>query len=226
MDGGGVVVDGDFKRNLTFALLILVVLISLIIIVAPVSATTASPPDNYVSVPQGGLFLLRGSITFDQAAIGSFSWGPVGWYHYGDPTENFSLENTPSVYWSDGTQVENVSISEEETANSHFITIADNGSGIERNGTFTIDIWLRAASGDGTPHKLENQWISFAMDMIFLFEPGPMGVSAGPIYVDVTGPPHLKILLVIVVAVIATCIGAAALHARRRSRRSILSCLI
>jgi len=219
-------VDKYFKHGLISVSLILVMLISLIIIAAPVFATTATPPDNYVSVPQGGVFLLRGSITFDKAAIGSFSWGPVGWYHNGHANENFCLENTPSVYWSDGTPVENVSISEEETASAHSITIADNGDGIARNGTFYVDIWLRAASGDGTPHKLENQWIYFAMDMIFLFEPGPMGVSAGPIYVDVTGPPHLKILLVIVVAVIATCIGAAALHARRRSKRSKLSCLI
>jgi len=224
-------VDKYFKHGLISVSLILVVLIPLVIIAAPVFATSATPPDNYVLVQQGGVFLLRGSVTFDQAAIGSFSWGPVGWYHYGDPTDNFSLENTPSVYWSDGTPVENVSISEEETASAHSITIADNGSGIERNGTFYIDVWLRAASGDGTLHKAKNQWITFAMDMIFLFEPGPMGVSAGPIYVDVTGayatePPHLKILLVIVVAVIATCIGAAALHARRRSKRSILSCLI
>ena len=181
--------DGDFKRSLISALLILVVLISLVIIAAPVFATKADPPDNYVSVPQGEVFLLRGSITFDQLDIGEFSWGPVGWYHYGDPTENFCLENTPSVYWSDGTPVENVSISEEETANSHLIDIKDNGDGIERNGTFYIDIWLRAASGDGTPHKVDNQWIYFAMDMILLFEPGPVFVSAPPIYVDVTEKP-------------------------------------
>jgi len=194
-------VDGDFKRGLISALLIFVVLISLIIIAAPVSAPNVSVPPSCnnpylplppVQVPAGKVFLLRGSITFDQPETGYFIWGPLGWYHNGDPTENFSLENTPSVYWTDGTPVENVSIGEGESASSHHIDIRDNGSGIARNGTFYIDIWLRAASGDGTPHKVDNQWIYFAMDMIWLWEPtpwwpDPILIPAGPIYVDVIG---------------------------------------
>ena len=165
--------------------------LSLVIITAPAfAAETATPPDNeyymYNPVPQGGLFLLRGSITFDDPANpGEFVWGPVGWYHNGNADENFCLENTPSVYWSDMTPVENVSITESEYATSHAVDIRDNGSKIERDGTFYIDIWLRAMSGDGTLHKVDNQWISFAMDYITLFEPGMTLVNAPPIYVDV-----------------------------------------
>jgi hypothetical protein len=175
-----------FKSGLIFSSLTLVLLLLMFFTALPVSATTATPPDNYVAVPPGEVFLLRGTVTFDKAATGYFMWGPVYWYHNGDPAENFTLENTPSVYWEDGTPVENVSISDFTVGNVGWqIVIDDNGDGIERNGTFYVDIWLRAASGGGIPHKVDNQWIYFSMDEIILYEPGPVTVSAPPIYVDV-----------------------------------------
>jgi hypothetical protein len=170
-----------------FSVLLTLAVFSLLVFTTlQVSAVTATPPDNHVSVKQGEVFLLRGMITFDKAATGYFIWGPVYWYHNGNVDENFTLENIPSVYWDDtGEKVENVSISDYAITNGWQVEIRDNGDGIERNGTFTIDIWLRAASGDGTPHKADNQWIRFAMDQITMFEPGISTVAAGPIYVDV-----------------------------------------
>jgi len=175
------------KYGPIFISLILLALLSTFFTAVLVSATSATCPPSPITVQQGGVFLLRGSITFDKPDTGYFIWGPVYWYHYGDPKENFCLENTPSVYWSDGTSVENVYILDYAIPDGWQIEIADDGSGIARNGTFYIDIWLRAASGDGTPHSPDNQNIYFAMDQITLWEPGSVMVPAGPIVVQVVG---------------------------------------
>jgi len=177
----------DPKYGLISLSLVLIILFSMLLIALPVSATSATAPSSPITVQPGKVFLLRGTITFDQADTGYFIWGPVYWYHYGDPAENFCLENTPSVYWTDGTPVENVYIDNYAIPNGWQVYIADDGSGIARNGTFTIDIWLRAASGDGTPHRPDNQKIYFAMNRITLWEPDQVTVSAGPIVVQVLG---------------------------------------
>jgi len=179
--------DRYSKYGLISVSLVLAALLSPFFIASPVFATSATPPSSPVTVQQGKVFLLRGSITFDKADTGYFIYGPVYWKNYGDPAENFRLENTPSVYWSDGTPVENIAISDSATPDGWKVDIADNGSGIARNGTFYIDIWLRAASLDGTPHRLGNQYIYFPMDQITLFEPGMVSVSAHPITVQVLG---------------------------------------
>jgi hypothetical protein len=166
-------------------LMIFVTVLSLVIITSPVFATSATAPSSPITVKQGGVFLLRGSITFDQADTGYFEWGPVYWYSYGQENENFVLENTPSVYWTDGTPVENIAISDYETTNGWQVDIGDNGNGIARNGTFYIDIWLRAASGDGTLHAADNEDIYFSMDQITMFEPNLVAAPAGPITVQV-----------------------------------------
>jgi hypothetical protein len=166
-------------------LMIFVTVLSLVIITSPVFATSATAPSSPITVKQGGVFLLRGSITFDQADTGYFEWGPVYWYSYGQENENFVLENTPSVYWTDGTPVENIAISDYETTNGWQVDIGDNGDGIARNGTFYIDIWLRAASGDGTLHAADNEDIYFSMDQITMFEPNLVAAPAGPITIQV-----------------------------------------
>jgi hypothetical protein len=182
------------KRSAIFVSLVFVLLLSLVI-AEPVSAPSANPPgwpgavpsDNYVAVVPGGTFLLRGTVTFDQPSAGWFSWDMV-WWHYGNADENLTVENM-SVYWisgpENGNPVENVIMMDFELKDGHRVHISDNGDGIAPNGTFRVDVWLRAASGDGTPHKLDNQWIYFAFDQVTLFEPDPKGVPAGPIYVDV-----------------------------------------
>ena len=193
MDGEAM--DKDSKYGLISVSLILIVFFSMLFIAAPVSATSATAPSSPITVQQGEVFLLRGSITFDQASDGNFVWGPVYWYHYGDPAENFSLENTPSVYWTSGPHsglpVENVRINDYPIPNGWQVDILDNflygGGAIEVNGTFNIDIWLRAASGDGTPHRPDNQEIYFSLNRITLWEPNQFTASAGPITVQVLG---------------------------------------
>jgi hypothetical protein len=168
--------DRDLKYGIISVSLILVVFLSLVI-VAPVSAPSVGlPPNCYnpqflplpVKVPVGEVFLLRGSITFDQPDTGHLGLWIIYWYDNGDPAENFVLENTPSVYWSDASPVENVVISDYAIDGGWQVEIEDNGDGIARNGTFYINIWLRAASGDGTPHRVDNQNI---YDIIWLSEP-------------------------------------------------------
>jgi hypothetical protein len=176
-----------FRYGLFSGSFILFVLLSMFFIASPVSATSATAPSSPITVPQGGIFLLRGSITFDQAATGYFMWGPVYWYNNGDPAENFTVENI-SVYWTDGTPMENVVWGDWDFPNGHEIAISDDGDGIARNGTFYVGIWLQAASRDGTPHRVDNQKIYFAMDEITLFEPTPAGFAAGPITVQVLAP--------------------------------------
>jgi len=176
---------GNFKYRWVPISLILVTILWLVIISTPVFATSATAPSSPITVRQGGVFLLRGSITFDKPDTGYFIWGPIYWYDNGNADENFCLENTPYVYWTDGTPVENIAISDYAITNGWQIDIGDDGSGIARNGTFYVDIWLRAASGDGTPHSPNNQNIYFAMDQITLWEPGTVTVPAGPIIVQV-----------------------------------------
>ena len=169
-------------------LLTVSLVLSMIIFTAPVSATGGTAPSGPITVQQGAVFLLRGSITFDKASAGEFSYGPVYWYSYGNENENFRLENTPSVYWSNGTPVENVSISDYAIPDGWQIDIRDNGGGnlvIWPNGTFYVDIWLRAQGYGGVLHALENQDINFAMDQITIWEPGTVTVPAGPITVQV-----------------------------------------
>jgi len=197
----------DPKYGLIPLSLILILFFSMLLIAVPVSATSATPPSSPITVQQGAVFLLRGSITFDKASAGEFSWGPVYWYNYGNENENFTLENTPSVYWVNctsnpalnGTPVENVniydpSIPEDEwyyaLPNGWQIEIKDNGGGnlvIWPNGTFYVDIWLRAQGKGGVLHAPENQDIYFSMDQITVWEPGTVTVPAGPITVQVLG---------------------------------------
>jgi len=181
--------DKDIKYVLFSVSFVLVALMS-IFFIPLVSATSATAPSSPITVQQGGEFLLRGTITFDQPDTGYFIWGPVYWYDnasgYNNPLDNFQLENTPSVYWSDGSPVENITIDNYAIPNGWQVYIADNGDGIARNGTFTIDIWLRAASPNGTPHKVGSQNIYFAMNRITLWEPDQVTQSAGPIVVNVT----------------------------------------
>jgi len=158
----------------------------MLLIASLVSATSATAPSSPITVKQGDVFLLRGSITFDKADTGYFWYGPVYWYNYGNEDENFTLENTPSVYWSDGTPVENVSISDYAIPNGWQVDICDNGDGIERNGTFYVDIYLRAKGLGGILHAPGSQDIYFAMDQITMFEPSQVVQSAGPIVVNVT----------------------------------------
>jgi len=190
MDGMEEVAMGkDPKYGLISLSLVLIISFSMLLIALPVSATSATAPSSPITVQQGKVFLLRGTITFDQADTGYFIWGPIYWYDNGDPAENFSLENIPSVYWTDGTPVENITIENYRIPNGWQVRIEDNGDGIARNGTFYVDIWLRAASGDGTPHKVGDQKIYFAMNRITLWEPDMVTVPAGPITIQVLPVP-------------------------------------
>jgi len=166
-------------------LLIFVTVLSLVIIATPVSATSATAPSSPITVQQGEVFLLRGSITFDQADTGYFIYGPVYWYNFGNENENFTLENTPAVYWTDGTSVDNLAISQYAITDGWQVDIGDNGSGIARDGTFYVDIWLRAEGYGGILHAAENQSIYFAMNQITMFEPNQVIAPAGPITVQV-----------------------------------------
>jgi len=181
------------KYGLFSVSLILVALLSMFFPAVLVSATSATAPSSPITVQQGKVFLLRGSITFDQAADGDFIWGPIYWYDndmtgVSDPTDNFCLENRPSVYWTDGTPVENLKIDNYAIPNGWQVEITTDGENlIRRNGTFYVDIWLRAASGTGAIHRPGNDNIYFAMDQITMWEPGQVTVPAGPIVVQVVG---------------------------------------
>jgi len=187
-----------FRCGPTLILLVIALMTSMLLIAVPVSATGGTAPSSPIKVQSGKVFLLRGSITLDKASAAEFSYGPVYWYSYGNENENFTLENTPSVYWFDcttdnsldGQPVENVTISDYAIPDGWQIEIKDNGGGnlvIWPNGTLYVDIWLRAQGYGGVPHALENQDISFAMDQITIWEPGTVVVPAGPITVQVLG---------------------------------------
>jgi hypothetical protein len=162
---------------------------------SPVSAATATPPPSSITVQQGDVFLLRGSVTFNVADTqGYFFYGPVYWYNYGNENENFIVENE-NVYWTSGgtgvgKYVDNLAIIDYAVPNGWQVDIADDGNGIGVDGTFNVDIWLRARGSDGTPHAPGHQYIYFAANSITFFEPNPGSVTAGPIDVNVTAVPR------------------------------------
>jgi hypothetical protein len=150
------------------------------------STTATGPGGTIIEVDQGDVFLLRHTVTFDQPGETGYFIMVIYWYDDGSRAENFTLENAPSIYWENGPPVENVYYDSYRIPSGWQVEVGDNGSGIAGDGTFYVDIWLRAASGDGTPHRpVDNHPIYYPMDTIQLWEPDPVGVTAKPITIRV-----------------------------------------
>jgi hypothetical protein len=151
-------------------------------------------------------------VTFNVADTqGYFFYGPVYWYA-ASQSDNFVLENTPSVYWTSGgtgvgNPVENIQISNYAIVGGWQVDISDNGDGLAVDGTFNVDIWLRAKGSDGTLHAVGHENIYFAANQITFFEPSPGSVPAGPITVAIAteatpSPPPTSYTTIIMGAVI------------------------
>ena len=185
-----------FKRSMAITIALASVLaIGFFALPVSVSAATVSTPqDTIISVQQGQTFLVRTTITLNNAAQpGYFAialhWdAPFRW-------DNYTLENTPFAYWTSGgsgvgNPVENV-----QTDNN---ILYPAGAGLYQasvwidsadknyyDGTFNVDIWLRAASF-GAPHQvgLENN-LSYGAGVV-VTEPSPVVFSQDNVAVDTT----------------------------------------
>jgi len=194
---------------------------SMVFIIPSVSAggITSTPGGTKITVTPGQEFLLRHEFFFDQSAGGYFAMA-IFW-DAPSSDENFTLENAPSVYWvsgpESGSPVENVQWDNNNiyTAASglwQVSTLIDSADKNYVDGHFNVDIWLRAASGDGTPHK-ENvkPQISYGFG-IAVTEQTPRVVQIDNVTIDVKGVsptpertefPWLPVAIVAVIIAIA-----------------------
>jgi len=150
-------VGRDLKYSIISVSLILVVLLSLVI-ATPVYGSWISGPWE-VDAVQGDVFLLRYHLVFyPTAPSGYFSssfeewYLEIYWYHGGNRTENFTLENFPIVYYDNGDPVENVTIDNYAGSNRCYVTLFGEVYVPDDEVYFFVDVWLRAAS-DGIPHR-------------------------------------------------------------------------
>lgn len=163
----------NYRSGLVPALLALALVLSLVINTSPASAggVTSHPGGTTIFVAPGDVFLLRHELYFDDTAEGGYFTMTITW-HSPSSDENFTLENKPSVYWSDGTPVENVVSCDENfliggiTSGWRVVVKIPAENKVWVDGHFNIDVWLRACSGDGTPHREDNQWISYGIGIV------------------------------------------------------------
>jgi hypothetical protein len=190
---------GGFKGILLATSIVFAVVSSIVIITLPVSAggVTSTPEDTTITVVSGQTFLLRNELYFNQPAYGGYFAIAIYW-DTPSSIENFVLENAPSVYWTSGPEnglpVENVQWENVPTG-VPIGTAWQVGLWIDSadknyiDGHFNVDVWLRAASGDGTLHQvgLENN-IAYGVG-ISVIEQYPIITPVDNVAVDVVAPP-------------------------------------
>jgi hypothetical protein len=155
---------------------------------------SSTPGGTTIVVTSGQVFLLRNEFYFDQPANGGTFAMAIYW-DVPSSDENFTLENVPSVYWISGPEnglpVENVQwdnnvinpASSGQWEISAWINSADKNY---IDGHFYIDFWLRAASGDGTLHKEnDNHQLHYGLG-IAVGESTPIVVPINDVTVNVT----------------------------------------
>jgi uncharacterized membrane protein len=190
MEGGGKLRSGGFK--LGPIVLVFVLISSMLFITAPVQAPGVIERTIEVTVVQGDVFLLRHKMYFDEPGEkGRFAF-TIYWENlseaWANGEENFTLENW-SVYWEEnGEPLDNIEVVAEaiqsEVVEGWKIKVECTGEW--GDGNFYVDLWLRAASGDGTPHRpVSNHPILYSAGVIAMREPSPILVYASPITVRV-----------------------------------------
>jgi uncharacterized repeat protein (TIGR01451 family) len=188
----------NISRKMILTVLVLATVISIAVFALPSASAggVTSTPDNE-NVISGQTFLLRHELYFDQPGYGGYFAMAIYWDALSSD-ENFILENIPSVYWisgpENGSPVENVKYDNlyvnigESTPPTDgwevWVKIpAENKVWID--GHFNVDIWLRASSGDGTLHHLDNQLLSYGAGTIMVTEQSLVMTSVDPVTVSV-----------------------------------------
>lgn len=224
-----------FKFGLIHILMAFAVMLSIVFIIPLVSAggVTSTPGGKTIVVTPGQEFLLRQEFYFNDPESGGIFAMAIYW-DAPSSDENFTLENAPSVYWTSGPEtglpVENVqwdnNINISAPPGQWEITAGIDAA--DKNyvdGHFNVDIWLRAASGDGTPHSTGKQQLTYGVG-IAVVEATPVLVPVDNVTIDVretlpsehTEFPLLPVAIAVVIIVIAII---AILTARMRRRPKV-----
>jgi len=116
------------KRCLAPILLIFAIVLSVVVIKPAYSTTSTGPGGTIIEVDQGEVFLLRHTVTFDQPGETGYFLMVIYWYDNGNRDENFALENAPSIYWEDGSPVENVYYDNHKISSGWQVEVGDNDS--------------------------------------------------------------------------------------------------
>jgi uncharacterized membrane protein len=180
----------NFKFGLISVLLAFAIMFSMVFVLPPVSAGLVnSYPTGTITVQTGQTFVLRHELVFNQAQPGYFAMA-INWVAPSSD-ENFTLDNASSVYWISGPEnglpVENVQWTNNSSTDGWTVGVfIDSADKNYVNGKFNVDVWLRARSGDGTPHRLDNQLLDYGPG-ILLIEPGLVLQAVDPVTVQVIG---------------------------------------
>jgi hypothetical protein len=174
----------------------------IVFIATPIRAAGVIEIPSEVSVVQGDVFLLRHKMYFDEPVYkGSFVF-VIYWENLSpggaNSEENFTLENW-SVYWEDGGPLDNVGVTTGPTVKGWKITVECTGEW--GDGNFYVDLWLRAASGNGTPHRPADHLVIYSANSIMMREFSLVIVPANPITVRV-GEMLLPRVLAVMVMVL------------------------
>lgn len=193
MQGGQNLRIRGFKGALLAALIVFAMIWSMIIIDLPTASAggvISSPAGTTITVAPGQTFLLRHTMIFNNPASGGYLAMAIYW-DASSANENFVLDNAINAYWTSGgsgagNSVENLQWDNLQGGPGQWMVGVwiDSADKNYYDGTFNVDIWLRAASTDGTLHKPGNQQLSYGLG-ILLAEPSAMPLAYDNITINV-----------------------------------------
>jgi len=111
------------------------------------------------NVVQGQTFLLRHRLAWDEPDVPGFYLVAIWWDYFGDNAWHFTLISAVAYFDNDGDNLPDpgvalidntVSTADNGTRRSIAVT---NAAGNDNDGIFNVDITLRTAGPDGTPHR-------------------------------------------------------------------------
>jgi len=191
----------SFRHRATFILLTLAIASFPIFVSTPVHSSTAisHPGGRIFEVAQAEVFALRYRLRWDEVGVNGYYGIDIYWDCPGNrPYENFTVLYTRAYFDNDNDNlpdpgvdpIDNTTDLSQESVidGAMWIFTVSNETSDPRDGYFNVDIYMRAASGDGTPHiPTDNHPIWHSMDSFLIAESDIISVPAGAITIRVTG---------------------------------------
>ena len=200
------------------------------------SSTAISHPGGQIfEVTQAEIFTLRYRLRWDEVGVSGYYGIGIYWdCPENRPYENFTVLYTRAYFDNDGDNLPDPGVDPIDnttdlsrgpvTDGARWSFTVSNETGDPRDGYFNVDIYMRAASGDGTPHiPTDNHPIWHTMDSFVIAESDILSVPAGVITIRIIGQGEEKgyspaLLIAISLAVVAAAI-LTAVFLLRKSRK-------
>lgn len=188
----------SFRRGLIFISLIFVLVVSTAFISSPVHvADVIIPPPplppTTVEVLPGENFTLRHRMVWDEPGVPGYYLVAIYWDYFGDNAWHFTPVSAIAYFDNDGGNLPDpgvalidATVSTQENG-TRFALAVSNAAGNNDDGYFNVDITLRAAGPDGTPHTVtDNHTIYYTIAQSLESFP-PYVVTPPPVTVRVLG---------------------------------------